>query len=208
VERILWYFADPMCSWCWGFAPVLGAIKENYADQFKIALILGGLRPGTTEPIAAASREEILDHWRAVHRMTGQAFGFDGAMPDGFVYNTEPACRATVAVGEINPDLVLAYFRSIQEAFYVHGLDVTLAETLSDLAEKNGLSRSLFHDRFQSDDILKKTQSHFHITRQSGVRGFPSAILQRGSDFSPLTNGYRAFDELRPILDQWLVDTP
>jgi len=48
-ERILWYFADPMCSWCWGFTPAIGAIKESYSDRLKIALMLGGLRPGTTE---------------------------------------------------------------------------------------------------------------------------------------------------------------
>jgi putative protein-disulfide isomerase len=34
-----------MYSWCWGFAPVIDAIKEAYADQLKVALLLGGLRP-------------------------------------------------------------------------------------------------------------------------------------------------------------------
>ena len=97
-SRILWYFADPMCSWCWGFAPVISAIKEAYADRLKGALVLCGLRPGTTEPMTAALREEILHHWHEVHRRTGQPFIFDDAMPAGFVYDTEPPSRAVVAV--------------------------------------------------------------------------------------------------------------
>ena len=54
-QLVLWYFADPMCSSCWGFAPVMSAIKEKYSDRFRIALVLGGLRPGTTERVMHAS---------------------------------------------------------------------------------------------------------------------------------------------------------
>ena len=96
-SRTLWYFADPMCSWCWGFSPVISVIKDVYADRLKVALLLGGLRPGTTEPMTAALREEILHHWQAVQRRTGQPFLFENAMPAGCVYDTEPPSRAEVA---------------------------------------------------------------------------------------------------------------
>jgi len=56
TERILWYFADPMCSWCWGFSPAISVIKASYSDRLKIALMLGGLRPGTTEPVTPKFR--------------------------------------------------------------------------------------------------------------------------------------------------------
>ena len=45
------YFADPMCSWCWGFAPVINAIRGRYGERLPVRLIVGGLRPGTTEPM-------------------------------------------------------------------------------------------------------------------------------------------------------------
>ena len=107
-ERILWYFADPMCSWCWGFTPAIGAIKESYSDRLKIALMLGGLRPGTTEPVTPKFREETLHHWQDVHKMTGQPFAFEGAMPEGFVYDTEPASRAVIAVPIDRSDLPIS----------------------------------------------------------------------------------------------------
>jgi len=47
-----WYIADPMCSWCWGFAPIIEKIRERYSDRLNFGLMLGDLRPGTKEPIA------------------------------------------------------------------------------------------------------------------------------------------------------------
>ena len=41
------YFADPMCSWCYGFSPVVRALRPRYAEVLPIRLIMGGLRPGT-----------------------------------------------------------------------------------------------------------------------------------------------------------------
>ncbi|MCR4347572.1 MAG: DsbA family protein [Sulfuricaulis sp.] len=204
TQRILWYFADPMCSWCWGFAPVISAIKEAYSDRVKIALMLGGLRPGTTEPMALKSREEILHHWQDVHRMTGQPFTFEGAMPEGFVYDTEPPSRAVIAVADINSEAIFPYFKSVQEAFYALGRNVTQPETLAELAEQHNIERTVFLDRFRSDEMQKKTQTHFQIARESGVRGFPTVVLQDGATGTLLTNGYRPFDELQPAIDQWL----
>lgn len=204
-QRVLWYFADPMCSWCWGFAPVMSAIKETYADRLRIALVLGGLRPGTTEPVTPQFRDETLHHWRDVQRMTGQAFLFEGALPDGFVYDTEPPSRAVITVAEFDPEATFPYFKSVQAAFYAHGQDVTQPDTLAALAQPYGVAAAQFIERFNSEDARTRTRTHFEVTRQTGVRGFPTAVLQGESGHQLLTNGYRAFEELRPQIDAWLA---
>ena len=111
---ILWYFADPMCSWCWGFAPVIQRIKQDYSHHLRISLNVGGLRPGTTEPLGETARAEILHHWHQVHTRTGQPFKFDGALPETFVYDTEPASRAVLAFASLDADRTLAYFGETQ----------------------------------------------------------------------------------------------
>lgn len=206
-ERILWYFADPMCSWCWGFTPVIGAIKEKYSDRLKIALILGGLRPGTTEPVTAKFREEVLGHWRDVQRVTGQPFVFEGAMPEGFVYDTEPASRAVIAVAAIDPEATFPYLKSVQSAFYTQGQDVTQTETLAGLAEQYAIDKSKFQERFESEDVKNKTRAHFRMAREAGVRSFPTIMLQMESGHRLLTNGCRPFEELRPEIEAWLAGT-
>jgi protein-disulfide isomerase-like protein with CxxC motif len=89
-SRVLWYFADPMCSWCWGFSPVIGAIKETYSER-------------------------IMKH---------------------------------------------------------------------------------------------KTRTHFQVTREAGVRGFPTIVLQNETSGTLLNHGYRRFDELKPEIENWLAGPP
>lgn len=205
-EKILWYVADPMCSWCWGFMPVIERIRDEYGDGLKVELLLGGLRPGTKEPMSSAQRQEILRHWHTVHRVTGQPFQFEGAMPEGFVYDTEPASRAVVAVSLIDPQAVFPFFKAVQAAFYVGQQNVTDRVVLSQLAVKVRLDAQRFLQTFESDMARSKTVAHFNKARQWGVHGFPSIIRQSGTDYSLLAAGYCSFEELRPKLDHRFTD--
>lgn len=197
AETRLLYFADPMCSWCWGFAPVLARIADQYGDRVTIHLVLGGLRAGARAPLDPRQREEILHHWHAVHDKTGQPFRFEGALPEGFVYDTEIPSRAVVAVAELSPELTLPYFRAVQAAFYAEGRDVTDAETLRDLAAQQGLDGESFLDRFESDEVRAETREQFSLARNAGVTGFPTLLAHVGTRASVVTAGYRPFEELR-----------
>ena len=168
-------------------------------------MLLGGLRPGTNEPISAALREEILHHWHEVQRRTCKPFAFEGAMPAGFVYDTEPPSRAVVAVAGINPEQSFPYFKSVQAAFYAHRQDVTRAEILATLAEAHHIAAAQFLERFHSAAVKAKTRRHFEQTQQAGVRGFPTVLGQDASGIILLTRGYRAFEELRPEIAAWLA---
>ena len=70
------YFADPMCSWCWGFSPVIDTIRDQFGSDLPIRLIMGGLRPGTTKPMDEAARRTTREHWEHVHKASSQPFGF------------------------------------------------------------------------------------------------------------------------------------
>jgi putative protein-disulfide isomerase len=201
----LWYFADPMCSWCWGFAPVVSAIERRYRGRLGFELVMGGLRPGTTAPVTPAFRDEILHHWHDVERLTGQSFRFEGALPQGFVYDTEPPCRAVVAFGALRPQTRLAYFESIQSAFYAGQRDVTRADTLAALAEDHGIGAAEFLETFSSPAAHQATASQFRQTAQIGIRGFPTVVLQNDAGPMVLTGGYRPLPELASRIDAWLA---
>ena len=201
---LLWYFADPMCSWCWGFSPAIEALRETYHDRLKIALVLGGLRPGTTAPMTAAARDEILHHWQQVHARSGQAFRFDGALPDNFIYDTEPSSRAVVTAGGLDPSKIFAMFQAIQTAFYAEGRDVTEPAVLAELAAGLGIDASAFLQAFDSDVARAKTQAHFAQSRKAGVRGFPTLILQRGEQLDRITDGWQTLDAVQAELERLL----
>ena len=202
---ILWYFADPMCSWCWGFSPAIETLRNDYRARLKIALVLGGLRPGETAPMTAAARDDILHHWQAVHARTGQPFRFDDALPPGFVYDTEPACRAVVAAGALDATSIFPLFQAIQTAFYAKGQDVTQAACLIKLAGELGLDAARFADIWASDTMRTRTQAHFRQARAAGVRGFPTLIVQQGDRLTPIATGCEALDTVRTRLDACLA---
>lgn len=92
------YIADPICSWCWGFSPVIQAIQQCFADTLQIRLVMGGLRPQTTKPMDEAAKRKTRLHWEQVHAASGQPFDYAFFERHGFVYDTDPAARAVVVV--------------------------------------------------------------------------------------------------------------
>ncbi|MBI3431517.1 MAG: DsbA family protein [Hydrogenophilales bacterium] len=192
-----------MCSWCWGFSPVIETLRDDYRARMKIALVLGGLRHESA-PMTAAQRADILHHWHEVHARTGQPFRFDNALLDGFVYDTEPACRAVVTVGGIDPGQIFPLFKAIQTAFYAGGRDVTQPGVLTDLAAGLGMERHAFLDTFDSDAARARTQAHFRQARQAGVRGFPTLIVQQDAQLDTVCNGCQPLDTVRAAIERCL----
>lgn len=198
----LFYFADPMCSWCWGFSPVMEAVIRSY-PRLPVSLVMGGLRTGV-DPLPATQRDEILHHWHAVQARTGQSFQFENALPDGFVYDTEPACRAVVSMIALQRTAAFAYLQSVQRAFYVEQRDVTSPDVLAERAQVFGVKEDDFRALFDSESVRAKTGKHFAFTRETGVRGFPTIILGDGRGFLLLSSGYQPYEELRPSIGKWL----
>ena len=202
---LLWYFADPMCSWCWGFAPTIEAIRDAYAGRLRIALVPGGLRVGATTPMTATMREEILHHWRAVAARTGQPFDFEHALPEGFVYDTEPACRALVAFGKLAPDRVFAYMKATQHAFYAEARDITQDVELARLARALGVDDTAFLDTLAADATRAATRAQFVRARDAGVRAFPTLILQHAGAQQVVCNGCLPLAAVNAALDTALA---
>lgn len=198
------YVMDPMCSWCWGFAPVVQALIARAQTQGVGAdLVVGGLRQ---ERIAMdqAGRERTASYWRAVHDASAQPFNFDAGLPEGLVYDTEPACRALVAARSLDAQESWTLAGLIQHAFYVEARNVTLPPELLDLAEKSGLPRAEFADRFDSQAIRDATTADFDWARNLGIAGFPTLLAEHNGQLALLTNGYQPLEALLPLLNRWL----
>jgi putative protein-disulfide isomerase len=196
------YFADPMCSWCWGFSPVLANIEKHF--RLPIQLVMGGLRPGTTMPMNDADKASIREHWQHVHAMTGQPFDWNFFERSDFVYDTEPACRAVVVMRREGKGL--AALRKIHQAFYGENQDVTSEETLSRIADELGMEPERFLESWHSEDAMEETRRDFSLTHESGVTGFPTLVAgnRREHSYGLVTRGYQPRDAVFPILEKWL----
>ncbi len=204
MDREIIYVADPMCSWCWGFAPVIAAIGHRVAGRVPLSLVVGGLRPGTTEAMDDDAKHYVRGHWEHVGKETGQPFDFAFFERHGFVYDTEPACRAAVTVRALKTERGFDYFESLHRAFYVDNRDVTAPATLAKLAEAQAIERADFEAAFDSPEMRHQTSNDFMRSRALGIQGFPAVVVRDGDKHAYLTVGYRPYEALAPALESWL----
>ncbi|MCE7029936.1 DsbA family protein [Jiella avicenniae] len=169
------YFADPMCSWCWGFAPVIDAIAARHPD-LPVRLVLGGLRPFTETPMDEQAKAKTQEHWRHVEAASGQPFDYGFFDREGFVYDTEPAARAVVAARRLDAGHAFPLNRRIAEAFYAGNRDVTDPDVLIALAADEGLEAEAFAEVLHDDATREETLADFAVTQASGVTGFPTLV--------------------------------
>jgi len=193
-----------MCSWCWGFSPVIAAVAERYSDRAQVEVIMGGLRAGNTTPMDAAAKATIRSHWEHVEEATGQPFDYTFFDREGFVYDTEPACRAVVTLRTKAPGVALAYLARVHQAFYGEGRDVTSPDTLAGLATEFGIDIQEFRSAFQDGKARSAAADDFLRSARMGVRGFPALMGENDDGFVALTSGYRPLSDLASLLDRWL----
>lgn len=207
MKSLLLYVADPMCSWCWGFSPVFGHVRERFADRFDTALLMGGLAAGNREPLDASTRESIREHWEHVFEASGQAFDFGFFDREAFVYDTEPACRAVVCARELEPGAEFGMLEGVHRAFYAENRDVTNATVLADVAAAEGLDRAAFSEALEDPKMHLATGNDFSVVRTAGIQGFPALLAgaeERG--FTAVTVGYQPYEAIEALLERWLAD--
>jgi putative protein-disulfide isomerase len=187
------YVADPLCSWCYGFGPQLEDVLARHPD-IALEVVMGGLRAGNTEPMSPAFRDMLRGHWRHVAQLTGLEFSDAIFEREGFVYDTEPPCRAVVAARSLDSRGALPLMKAIQSAFYRGGRDVTAPATLAAIATECGYDAASFSAALDSQAMRHATHADFARARGWGVTGFPTLALARGEALYLLTSGFATGD--------------
>ncbi len=192
------YVGDPMCSWCYGFGKELSAVLATAQPELALEIVVGGLRPGGTEVLDAAGKQFRLTHWARVEAASGLPFNRDALMArQGFVYDTEPICRAVVAARLLVPEApLLEVFRALQHAFYVDGLDTTDPQTLARVAAQaltragHPASEETVLQQYQSVATIAATRADFRKTRALGINSFPALLMEVDGEHHSVVPGY------------------
>ncbi|WP_434729545.1 DsbA family protein [Rhizobium binae] len=199
--------ADPMCSWCYGFSQELERLIQRHPST-SIQVVLGGLRAGATDVLNDAGKQFRLHHWEKVEQASGARFNRDGLLGRvGFVYDTEPVCRAVVTARILRPDFdPFTVFRAYQHAFYVEAADTTDGLALAEIGSR---ALSTAWDTVSADEFLRtwklqstidKTAADFAIARAMGVNSFPNLFLKKSERLYEVSNGYTSVDQMEKVL--------
>jgi putative protein-disulfide isomerase len=213
-ENSLVYVGDPMCSWCYGFGVPLQKLLQQLPDV-PLAVVLGGLRAYNKEVMPTALKNTLHHHWEEVTKRSGKPFGTGQFDREGYIYDTEPACRAVVTIRTHAAEHTLAMYHAIQLAFYAQGRDITQTSVLADiwqtlkeewidskLTDDADFDQNAFIEAFESEGIKTQTRNDFAMVQQWGIRGFPALIAVVNGEAQLVANGYMEADEMLQRVQQ------
>tara|TARA_R110002094_G_scaffold61795_6_gene72317 strand:+ start:2192 stop:2860 length:669 start_codon:yes stop_codon:yes gene_type:complete len=196
VAQTLYYVADPMCSWCWGFAPTLELVASRLLHETQLQLVLGGLAADSDEPMDEATKTYLQQAWRSVSEATGATFNFAFWEQCAPRRSTWPACRAVLAAGELGRQM----FAAIQRAYYLEARNPSDTSTLIELAAELGIDIPTFTERLASNTTHKLLTEHFELRDRLAAQGFPTLLLERDGEVVPIARGFARFEALEATL--------
>jgi len=192
---ILYYVHDPMCSWCWGFKPVLQQLLTNLPRNIEIKFLLGGLAPDTDAPMPINMRSQIISTWKNIQKVIpGTQFNYEFWERCTPKRSTYASCRAVLSAAKQQQSKSFEMLTAIQEAYYLHALNPSEISTLGDIASSIGLDTDLFTNDMTSEEIDKQLSTEITMTRNLGVDSFPSLILSHGEKHYPIVIDYNHSD--------------
>jgi putative protein-disulfide isomerase len=197
------YVGDPMCSWCYGFGKELAIVLEA-EPQLPLEIVVGGLRAGGKEVLDMAGKQFRLSHWARVEAASGLPFNREALMArEGFVYDTEPVCRAVVAARALAPNApLLEVFRALQRAFYVDGLDTTDPATLARVTAQalteagHPVDAESVLRQYTSPATIQETREDFRKARALGINSFPALLMEVDGSYHAVAPGYSSAAEI------------
>lgn len=188
------FVLDPMCSWCWGFHPVIETLRKEYSDRYTFSLIMGGLRTSGQMVWDAQSKAYLKTAWDAVHQATGQVFNDALLDKSNFEYDTYPACKAVICLRELHgEDAAFDYLETIQHAFYTQGKDITRLEVLSSYVTQD---KETFLNLYHSKRAQTLMEHDFAKARSMGANAFPSLVKIDQDGHMVCLKGYRSLEKI------------
>lgn len=193
------YVGDPMCSWCWGFAPEFSKLRRHLQKNVSFSLCMGNLRNGHTWD--DAFKNFLRTHWETVAKRSGQPFSMQLLGRADFDYTTEPSCRAVCTGREMDPERAFDLFEALQRAFYERGEDITDEAVIYRIAEAIGYEKEKFQALFTSGRMREKVTSDRFRAKAYGASTFPSLVVIDSEGHLSVLKGYRTFEDLKRMLD-------
>jgi putative protein-disulfide isomerase len=198
------YVHDPMCSWCWGYAPAWNKLKKALPSTIDLEYRIGGLAPDCHEPMAESMQAMLKGTWKKIEGYLGTHFNYDFWTVCQPRRSTYPACRAALLARMYNKEqqMILA----IQQAYYLNAQNPSDEAVLANIGEKMGLGNATeFKQQLLSEKVNAELIDELAFIRTLPVQGFPSLVLKHDNKLFAIkinyTNHLATLDEINAIIN-------
>ncbi len=188
MTHTLYYVYDPMCSWCYAFAPTFDEVKKKLNSNINIVYVPGGLAEHTEEIMPKRMQEQIESIWYEIEDVVGTKFNHDFWTQCTPKRSTYLACEATLAAKEQNKEEEMIY--SIQNAYYQRAMNPSDKNTIIQLANELNLDIDLFKKTLSSEDNINNFAQKRDLRRKLNLNSFPSLALKYKKEIYPINIKY------------------
>jgi len=197
----LLYFYDALCGWCYGFSPVLQQFHRDHEGEVAVEPVSGGMILAEREGPIGEVAPYIRQAYRIVEERTGVRFGqgfLEGILAPGKAIFSSwlPAVALSILKAEKAEEAV-PFAHALQQAIYHDGISPADPEAYGPIGARFGWEAADFTDRLQRPAYQEAARADFVRTREWGIGGFPTLILQQGEGKVLLAQGYVPLDELK-----------
>jgi len=185
----LFYIYDPMCSWCWGYAPTWQRLQRELTSEVDIIYGLGGLAEDSDVLMPEAMQVFLQQTWRKIAQQLGTEFNFDFWQHCQPRRSTFPACRATLIAREFGKEQEM--LTAIQHAYYLQAKNPSNLDTLQALAVDIGLDGYDFLQKLKSQSVDEQLMAEINKMRSLPINGFPALVLVKEQLLIPIPIDYQ-----------------
>ncbi len=200
MHLTLYYFHDPMCSWCWAFRPLWTEIVTSLPDYVKSQRVLGGLAPDTDQPMPTDMQAKLKSTWLKIQQtVPGTPFNFEFWEKCNPRRSTYAACRAVIAARRQGPKYEEVMILAIQQAYYLQARNPADRSILIELANEIGLDGSIFSGDLESPTVHEELLKEIELTCRMEIKGFPTLLLKKAGVLTVIQHDY---NDVEAVLHQ------
>jgi len=187
----LFYIHDPMCSWCYGFKPVLELLHKNLEHIMDIKYVLGGLAKDNDQPMSDSMKKQIKLNWKRIEEtIPNTKFNYNFWNLCVARRSTYPACRAVIATSKQDSNLEKSMIKLIQQAYYLDAMNPSDYDVLYALSKKLKLDHNKFTYDIHSEEVHNELMSQIQFCRDIGADSFPSLYIYADNNYYPIVLDY------------------
>jgi len=194
-KNILYYIHDPMCSWCYGFKPILESLHNNLNHIIDIKYILGGLAKDSDLSMPDSMKSQIIQNWKRIEEtIPGTEFNYDFWVRCIAKRSTYPSCRAVIAVTKQNSKLERDMIKLIQQAYYLDAMNPSDYDVLYAISKNLDIDHGQFMNDILSSEVNNELMSQIQFSRDLGADSFPSLYMYAENKYHPVVLDYNNAD--------------
>lgn len=209
----LYYVTDPICSHCWALEPVLNRFLRQYGHYLNVKTVMGGLlekwHGGPVDPANGIyGPSDVARHWREVGQHSRMPI--DGSlMIDHPVQSSFPPSRVYKMIQKHHGDQkAVEYLRRARENLFIFNKNIGEATVLMEIVNGLGLDGQSIVQEADGPLGHQLLNEDFSLTKQLGVRGFPTIIMVNEGNQGVKIVGARSLEDYVTGLKQVLGEEP